>query len=449
MELLNKIVKSDYMKIAISVALSILAIIISTDVDFKSFELFTKPQSKVVDLEDLSFESYSSHYIFVVDISKSFVRITPSDRVLKRCDKIIAKLREEEFIINNYPNIKLTTDVALLYIIESLLKLKKTSHQNNYFSIWTLGDNPKVILSHSHKAINEKNIKDFIDNCVKKTKSIYSLEENNWTNYLKLIAYLKNSSEKNKQESIHLNLISDFNYSIKGIERDLDFKKEEIIDELERLSSINIKINKIEFSNDTTAEEVYIGNEIYFEDIFGNYNTDHTKINLTSLNKPFVSDFIYPNYEADIESVVDVDADKIAMVKLSKGDYRLNIPFNQTSNISFVEVSTLNSSGETKRKEGKLRDNRTSLNFRIDQDEMIKLKFYGNIAKGVEQTIRLVNPNLGCVYSVPLKFNSKVSSHVIYIILFLSALFSLLIFFGIRQIKNENKKEVKKNKIRW
>jgi len=444
MTIFQRIVANDYIKIAISVGLCILAITIAVFIGYKSSPKIPnfKSNPEEIDLRTLKNQQYRSHHIFVVDVSKSFVQTPPSKRVLNRCKKTISNL-VEEFIINEggYPEPKSSVDVAKLYILEALLKLKKTSNNSNHYSIWTIGDNSKVILSDSFNLIDEKSIKNLVKNIIIKKDSIYPLNDNHWTDYTKLIDYLMKSYEKNNPEYVNVSIISDFNYSIKDLENDLDFKNQEIIDQLQKLSSIPIKVNKIELKNDRNGEGIYIGGEDYFEDIFGIYNTNHSNLELIKRDQPLVSDFIYTHQEIETKPLINIDKKKFSTISIPEGSYRLSVPINPITNISSVEVSVLSPTKKEKQKIGKLKNKKESLNCEIDQGDFIKLEFFGDVSEDVEQIVRLVNSKSGNAYSISHEFKSIVPQYIFIVIVFLFLVFILLICAGFTQIKNQIKKE--------
>ncbi|NMH87988.1 hypothetical protein [Flavivirga algicola] len=482
MRFIDKILKNKYLKGAFSM-FSLLTVIVTVIIQFTETNLSKILDFNTSNIYDLSesnikpiHDEAGNHYIFVIDISKSYRKLEPNKRVLSLCNKTIKKLEEEITISpNKYKAPVSSLDVAKLYILDVLLKLKKPSEKiNNVFSIWTIGNNTEIIFPEDNpREIDETNIKNLIKYFNKGNASLELEKESSWTDFVKLMEYLENYYKK-KNARLIVTIISDFDYSISEIQQNRDYLKQIINVKLQQLSNLPININRVELEKNTKAEpkegkkssdkegSIYISEKCYFEDNLGVNRTDHTILNLLSNEQSLVTDFIFPSYEVDEALAFKYHyANSITkssfLLKIPDGNYSVGIPFEPPILKLYPKISLelikSNLEGIEKKDKGKIKQGQGSFEIEIENGDFIKFKFQGRIPKHVlSPTIRIVDRDNGASYFIPITFEKTIPFWIKILILLLFVLLIILFLIGVLDIYNEkdyddsHQKNIKENK---
>ena len=409
-----------------------------------------------------SIEFVNAIYIFVLDVSKSLSESIHKPLWLDKSLTNINNFVDTKYIIKSTEKKAEIFDVAKVRLADMLVSIQSSnSLHNEYFSIWTVGDNGKLVYPNKEDRLKYPSIRknmakveeQYINASIIRVNELEQISDNTDFSSLfdKLMVSYKNqiayNSNRDESGTLVITILSDLLH-------DVDNKNEYygriakikqnwkyLENKISKMSNANIVANMIVVTPTGNIEQIE-NKQIYapFKRTFDSYRLTKSKVNESIQNQ-----LLYPlgfpskaiNFYYENNSILN----KVKLVALS--DMRnLLIEIPSKSNVSDQKDIKIEWSigGATYNGKvapidwGVLSTRGEVFNRHLEQYQTIELKpiigpndIYSKTVK-----VRIVNQDLHRVFHVDINFNKLLPKSIAYIIVIIQLIFlcSLLHLLG-------------------
>lgn len=379
-------------------------------------------------------------YIFVFDVSSSFLNDTDISELKDACENTIKDLNDEsvfknknnkEININKYNNPSVL-EIVKSYIFKSLMELEDSSPNSN-FAIWTLGSEPEILFPNEKSKIgNVKVGEDFSEAIQELNKYKRKQGDEKWTNFSKLMRKLmkthksefENEYNRNGTQSTVLTIISDFNHSTESNESTRK-KKEDLIEKIQVMTNASIIINMVELNENSSIEpSTDIAISPLVSDNFDWYRLKKTLI-LNKKNQFEIGDLLYTTKITQEEITFYYTSEKkinksFTIFPPTGGKVTIDLPSNlkQDNPIVFpnvvIKCTKVNKVGtQLDKKATSLATGERQYETELEAEEGIRLSYEGRLPYNpLPLALRVSIDKNNMSYLIPINFEKTLPSWV-------------------------------------